>query len=40
MLKIHNEKPTIFTLKNHPLAKTNQHGRIAALERTLRVRQR
>jgi len=35
MIKNHNEKPTIFTTKNRPEAKTNQHGKIAVLERRI-----
>jgi len=35
MLKIHNEKPIIFTSKNRPMAKVSQHGKIAALERRI-----
>jgi hypothetical protein len=35
MLKIHNEKPTIFTSKNRPVAKISLHGRIMVLERRI-----
>jgi hypothetical protein len=34
-LKINLKRPTIFTSKNRPVAKTHQHGRIAALERRI-----